>query len=62
MNVFQIKAGERKIGMKRNCKIIGLFVIAAGVLLLLACFLPPIVMVCVEAALLIAVGILYLSL
>ncbi len=48
--------------MKRNCKIIGLFVIAAGVLLLLPCFLPPIVMVCVEAALLIAVGILYLSL
>ncbi len=47
--------------MKKNSKLIGICIMAAGVMVLLACFLPPIVMVCLEAVLLILVGFLYFS-
>lgn len=48
--------------MKRNCKMLGICVMAVGVLIFLACFLPPMVMVCVEAVLLVVLGYLYFTL
>lgn len=45
--------------MKKNSKLIGICIMAAGAMILLSCFLPPIVLVYVEAALLIALGFLY---
>ncbi len=48
--------------MKRNCKMLGICVMAVGILIFLACFLPPMVMVCVEAVLLVVLGYLYFTL
>lgn len=47
--------------MKKNSKLVGVCIMAAGAMILLACFLPPAVLVCVEAAIMIFVGFLYLS-
>ncbi len=48
--------------MKRNGKIIGLGIFAVGFVILLSCFLPMTVLVYVQAALLMIVGILYFCL
>ncbi len=41
---------------------LGICVMAVGILIFLACFLPPMVMVCVEAVLLVVLGYLYFTL
>ena len=45
---------------RKGCGNIGLGIIAAGASILLACFMPPGVLVCVEAVLLVVAGILWL--
>lgn len=47
--------------MKKNNKLVGVGIIAAGAMILLSCFLPPVVLVCVEAVLLIVAGVIYCS-
>jgi hypothetical protein len=44
--------------MKRGCTVIGLCLLSAGAGILVCTFLPPAVLVCVEALLLILAGLL----
>ena len=51
--------GGKKV--KKQCKTIGLMIMAAGATILISCFLPSGALVLILAALLIVVGFLYFT-
>ncbi len=44
--------------MRRSCAVIGMCLLSAGVGILISVFLPPVILVCIEALLLILAGLL----